>query len=305
MMKFVVLIFGSSSFVAMPSTRAQTIDFSVCPEKYEPYANCMIEAGLQSNDCVTEAAYGTKEPTLLQVNSLTCDVVENNGFCENLAKCTACQEFFLDYIDCSSVANNCGFKCSVTSRKKFCQDLSSLEAHLTNRFIEEGVTDIRSGEGYKCSCSLQPDDQSFQINCSLEYKASEIYINEENMVFELNEGGVYELTQSSWSDTYYGSNLPHEVYNLEDGEVISCQAPSCNSCTVYEKIIAIDCSNLSNGRSYESDCDGDHTGSFAESYQFGVVTKDEKDTSSAANVSIFQIMMVWVASFLVCVVAPV
>mmetsp|Transcript_14989 Transcript_14989/g.25613 ORF Transcript_14989/g.25613 Transcript_14989/m.25613 type:complete len:219 (+) Transcript_14989:113-769(+) len=155
----------------------------------------------------------------------------------------------------------------------FCKNMSELESHMGKSLKD--LFDYSEDVDYKCKCVDTPAfiQTSFTIECAFNYDDNgETFVNSERMVFDLSQGGTYELSQTSWADTYYGSSDSMEVYQVEDGSVTSCSANVCVSCNVCDdkKSIASDCSNLGDLK-YTIECSDEYTGAFANSFDFGTI----------------------------------
>jgi len=164
------------------------------------------------------------------------------------------------------------------SREEFCKDMGKLETHLTNSF--EAFMGTTYPNNYECICSGELG-LNLQINCSLQYSdGGEVFVNEEKIIFYRVQmpggGGIYQLAETSWNDSSFGSFEPQEVFSLNDGALSSCEASGCSSCTICpDKLsIEVDCGGLQGGLEYTFECGDGYTGSFLNTFDFGVITEE-------------------------------
>mmetsp|Transcript_3825 Transcript_3825/g.8434 ORF Transcript_3825/g.8434 Transcript_3825/m.8434 type:complete len:268 (-) Transcript_3825:220-1023(-) len=164
---------------------------------------------------------------------------------------------------------------SPVSREEFCEDMGDLETHLKNSF--EAFMGSSYPSSYECFCSgmLGLD---LQINCSLQYSdGGVVFVNEEKITFRFDkESGMYQLTETSWNDTSFGSFIPQEVFSFDNGVLSSCKANGCSSCTICQDktSIAVDCSGLEGGLDYSYECGDGNTGSFSNTFDFNMITEE-------------------------------
>mmetsp|Transcript_29581 Transcript_29581/g.62312 ORF Transcript_29581/g.62312 Transcript_29581/m.62312 type:complete len:320 (+) Transcript_29581:1988-2947(+) len=163
-------------------------------------------------------------------------------------------------------------------RDEFCQSgLDKLQTHMTKDF--EKTMGKSFTTSYECACNEQTmDDSSFEVECTFKYNdRGESFVKAEQMKFESNEG-EYELTETSWSHSSRGSlDIPQEVFKFEDGELTSCSANGCVSCTICDdkKYVAVDCSTIGGGLEYSYECSEEYSGSSANTFIFGVIAQND------------------------------
>lgn len=173
---------------------------------------------------------------------------------------------------------------SAATKAEFCQNLSSLEQHMTKSLMAERHSTYTTS--FECACGdVSPADGSFVIDCKIEAgdparDGNTTFSTTEKMVFELRPSGVYELATSSWGWDSESVTWPNqEAYFLKNGRVESCKANGCRSCTVCNhnrKFVAVDCSNMAL-QGYRIGCDAGYVGAYANSYHFGEITGEPLD----------------------------
>jgi len=130
-----------------------------------------------------------------------------------------------------------------------------MESDFTNAFFSNSPT---IPAGYTCSCGKLVDhDQSFGVECYLNYvDGGEENVNVQRMKYRLGQDGAYELVESSWGDTYYGTLNARETLFISNGAVTGCAAAGCSPCAVCddEASIAVDCSSLGDELGYTRVC---------------------------------------------------
>ena len=105
----------------------------------------------------------------------------------------------------------------------------------------------------------------------------------EQMMFTLTNGeGEYSLRHTSWG---FEKDFPEDMTFLDSGNITSCKANACTSCTVCDdkKTIEMDCSNTYESN-YTVDCNVGYTGPLANTFNFGVITSDEEMPTVSSNI---------------------
>jgi len=225
---------------------------TVCEDKKSIAVNCTYDAQWSLTDECSKGYTGSYVNTF-NFGSITGEAVEDDSPSESIST-------------------------GPSDRVAFCQSLSDLESYMTSRYEEMlGKTYTTT---YECGCSELDgtDEQSFTVDCTMEgVDGFMTFFNNDKMTFKLNEGN-YELSKTSWKAEDSNGHDDQEEFNLENGVVTSCEVVGCSSCTLCEDgmSIAINCSNLDEG-SYTYECDEGYTGSFANTFEFGVITETDAE----------------------------
>eukprot|EP00579_Thalassiosira_antarctica_P017479 CAMPEP_0201946212 /NCGR_PEP_ID=MMETSP0903-20130614/54303_1 /ASSEMBLY_ACC=CAM_ASM_000552 /TAXON_ID=420261 /ORGANISM="Thalassiosira antarctica, Strain CCMP982" /LENGTH=812 /DNA_ID=CAMNT_0048489307 /DNA_START=26 /DNA_END=2464 /DNA_ORIENTATION=+ len=268
-----------------------------CSEGYTgSFANTFdfggITASIESTDAsttiqVTEAAMTTTTGASTASTTTTTTSESTNA----AGATNATEAIAMTSTEASAFSHSVDPAARAVDKEEFCQNLTDVESHMTNALMEENNSPYTSG--YECACSdLETNDKSFTIDCSMEARDDGSDGNEtftEQMVFELKQG-EYSLSQTSWG--WNSSSVTwdsQEVYQLDDGVVTSCKANACTSCSVCEdnKSIAVDCSGIAEpGQWYVYHCGAGYRGSFANTFNFGVITGEEVEEEAPTDSTI-------------------
>ena len=221
------------------------------------------------------------------------------------ASCTVCEDKTSIAVDCSdnegfgytydcdsgykgSLANNFKFKMILgeevaipsnptSTQGKFCSSLTELEDFMGQSF--EALQEQTYTTKYNCACSgLDTNDNQFSVDCKMEGSdGAKAFVSSENMVFKLNKQGEYSLSETSWG--WQDSSVSwesQEVFTIDNGNLVSCEARGCVSCDICadQLSIAVNCSNLE-VEDYTTDCSERNSGAFSNNFDFGVIRWDD------------------------------
>lgn len=155
---------------------------------------------------------------------------------------------------------------------EFCGNLNELEAFLDTSFSVFFGFDTSSP--WSCQCS-EPAGVVLQVDCTASYEPDGTTFNNfERAIFENGDDRKLVLKETSWGDSMWSPTAAQETFFFEDGELKTCEANGCTSCTVCPdaQSVVVDCSNLSDLLSYSNEaCSDSYTGAFINSFPFNIV----------------------------------